>query len=1148
MSSQHLENLINDFSLEHLERFMRDRSAKFTPRKEALAGYDDELCKSGVKTGEISFSEVEKLIVCAFECNNSLSERSGKKIQYDMAKKVLRDQSVGSGIFVFFDGEGNFRFSLIFANYKGTKLDWSTFKRFTYFVSKDLTNKTFRNQIGDVENNFVSINTTKELFSVEKVTNKFFTEFRAVFEKTKQELEKTNKNTVCLWLKSKYSEEEYKEQINKFAFTFLGRLIFVYFLLRKGWVEGQKDYLRKFVLDKNNSNLYRSFFEPLFFDVFATKEVDRKQEIKNKYKNTPYLNGGLFERSDLEDEMVKSGKFVLFDDDFIRSIVLDYFEAYNFTVDENSIDDQEVSIDPEMLGKVFENTLAEEERGKKGTFYTPREIVHYMVNEALEQYLINETAINKEMIHNFIFDDNFDLDQLGKENIRIIDNKLDLLKVLDPAVGSGAFPVEMMQVLVKLRKHLSVKVGTNINEVSLKKSFIKNNLYGVDIDPSAIEIAKLRLWLSLIVDYDKNDAEPLPNLDFQFRVGNSLQEKIGEIDIFNESGIGIQGLFKNLSEYEKVKDEMILIKDRFYISQREGEKHQLKNKFDELEHKLIYAVLEKYRDDFKTQLKNLRIGNTEKSIKETIANIDKLEAKIKDGTYKLFKPDFHFSEVFDRKNESGQKILGFDIVIGNPPYGILVDEEIKNGHDLGSKDSYGVFISTSLRRFLKPSGILSFIVSDTWLTIKTHKKLRQQVLEKQVKKIIRLHQDCFEATVNACILILVKNWESSSSILAADLTNISTRADSLLLQDKLNNLDAIIGERSEQCAVYQYKQDLIQNNLNKPIFIASPKIFSLMMDSIDPSNHSEKSITENNSYKAVINKKTINLDKLEKIAEVKVGMQTGDNHSYLFQKPHVRGTYQNIEDFLKFVLSEFDLTKIRTDDNIREKIIEFGFHKSTNEKGFDPDCWFGGKYIVPYEKGGESDSETGWLPNYYVPTNYFIDWSQSAVQRMKTLTIGQKNGSNSIQIASVFRNKDTYFYYGITFSDTGFYAPTFRLNSGAMYDVMGMTIFSSTNNYLLLGLLCSKLSKYLVKNYINHTVHTQAEGIKPLPMITKGNEQIILLVKQIIEKQKNDPFYDYANNEQIKIDKIVYNEYGLNNDDIEEVDYWYKRRYPKLSN
>ena len=205
--------------------------------------------------------------------------------------------------------------------------------------------------------------------------------------------------------------------------------------------------IRKIVEDENQTNLYLSVFQPLFFEVFAKKENERHVAIKKQYKDTPYLNGGLFEKSELENAMEKSGILVFFDDKFIRDIILNYFEAYNFTIDENSPDDQEVSIDPEMLGKAFENTLAEEERGKKGTFYTPRELVHFMVKESLWQFLRNETDIDSVLLHEFIYHDDFDLDKLHKDKIRQIDSKLENIKILDPAVGSGAFPVEMMQVL-----------------------------------------------------------------------------------------------------------------------------------------------------------------------------------------------------------------------------------------------------------------------------------------------------------------------------------------------------------------------------------------------------------------------------------------------------------------------------------------------------------------------------------------------------------------------------------------------------------------------------------------------------------------------------------------------------------------------------
>lgn len=1145
MNNAHLQNLISSFSPQKLVPFLREKNSGFTSSSKKLSGLDPEKFSQGEKVGKLEFTVYEQLGVYAVKVTKNLSERTGKKYQYDLAKKVLNDSEEDAGIFVFYDAEGSFRFSLVYANYLGTKRDWSTFRRFTYFVSPQLTNRTFKQQMTDGD--FSTLNQVKEAFSVEVVTAKFFREFRIIFDRTRKEFEQVNKNTVCLWLSSKYGDEEYKEQINKFIFTFLGRIIFLYFLLRKGWVEDKIDFIRSKVEDDSIHNLYLNVFEPLFFEVFAKQEKDRSPVIKDQYKNTPYLNGGLFEHSDLEAEMAKEGKFILFRDEFLRDIILNYFEIYNFTVDENSPNDQEVSIDPEMLGKVFENTLAEEERNKKGTFYTPREIVHFMVKDSIRQYLNNETGIDLNLLQKFIYDENDGLDYLNPNQIRLIDSKLETIKVLDPAVGSAAFPVEFMQVIIELRKRLDVRVGKHINEVALKKQLIKNNLYGVDIDPGAIEIAKLRLWLALIVDYDKTLAEPLPNLDFQFRVGNSLQEKIDDIDIFKESTVGQTDWTKQGGQFESLKSKMIKIKDQFYTTNDETKRHRLKDEFDTLEHQLIQAVLNNYRENFIQQHVNKGYRNSAALAAETQKKINNLEQKIKDGTYKLFKPDFHFSEVFDRVDDDGERIGGFDVVIGNPPYGVTIDSDIKDWHGLGSRDSYGVFISTALKRFLKPRGVLEFIVSDTWLTIKTHKPLREQVLSKRLHKVVRLHQDCFDATVNACIISITNQADGKHQLIAADLTNISTRDQVDLLRAYLYDLESHTGESTPTYAVYSYEQNLIKNNSNQPIFVGSPKLFALMQDVGVDVVRKEVAGKVVPIRQIKFNNQLVELVRFGDIAEVKVGLQTGDNWAYLFQNPQARGSYRSIDDYKDYLLTEEDLLTIATDENRRMKVIEFGIHKSKAEKDFDLKRWFGGRYIVPYDKGGESDTETGWLPNYYVPTNYFIDWSTWAIERMRTLSIGQRDGTSRETIASVFRNVEYYFREGLTLSYTGQYAPNLRFNSIGVFDVGGSSIFSNKNAYMILGNFACKITKYLGKTFIDHSVNFQVDENKELPMISIDSLEIIELVKKIVKRQKSEPRYDYLTNEQKEIDRLVYALYGLNAEDIKEVETWYARRYPKLA-
>ena len=1067
----------------------------------------------------------------------------------------LKDYYANKALVVFHNTKSkNYRFSLITLNTKWeedkkVKITPSNPKRYSFFLgptAKINTPKQFLINKGKV----VSFQDLIERFSVEIVTKQFFDEFRQIFDQAKNEFIKSNKSTIN-WLKDNTSnQEEYEDEVNKFIFTFLGRIIFIYFLQRKDWIEDDKLFIKHYLENNPIVNLYPDFFTPLFFEVFSKREADRPKQIRQQYQNTPYLNGGLFEQSHLE----KENPYINFSNLFIKKLILNFFEVYNFTIDENTPFDQEVSIDPEMLGKVFENTLAEEERGAKGTFYTPKEIVHYMVLESLSQFLINETNIKSQLIKNFVYQHK--LKGLKVVNIRLLDNKLKNIKVLDPAVGSAAFPVEMMQILVTLRKLLNVEVGKNINEVELKKRFIKHNLFGVDIDPGAIEIAKLRLWLALIVDYKKSDAQPLPNLDFQFRIGNSLLEKVAGFEIVTDDYLATKNKIYpqpeqtelipsnkstqtslNLSENKTSIElqEMQQIIDKFFDAENEDQKKQLKQSFDKLENKIFTSRINELKNQAESILNNAN-GNKNKLkvFQKKLDGITHLKNTFKWGTHKLFIPKLHFAEVYRENN-------GFDIVIGNPPYGVKIDQEIKDWHNLGSKDSYGVFISTSLKRFLKPNGVLAFIVSDTWLTIKSHFQLRQQVLNKQLHQVIRLHQDCFDATVNPCVCLISNNEQKGNNLIVADFTNISTRKEIDVLREKLFNLDHYIGTSTPDFAIYSYPQDLIKTNSNFPIFVANPKIFQLMNDTLPPIK------TENgqNIRKINFNQKTVELIKLGEIAEVKQGLATGDNKHYLFQNPEARGTYKNINHFKQYLLSESDLEKISNNNDLRKKVVEKGFHQSKKEADFDQDLWFNGKYIVPYDKGGESDTGTGWLPNYHVPTNYFINWSQKSVNRMQTKTSEKQDG----KIASRVQNKEYYFKQGLSWSDAGYYSPTIRFSGLGIFDVKGsrMIINHSINIKDVNALLTSKLLKFWIKNINNHTVSTQVDDFRELAIPLKINKRVSQIVIQIIKKQKTNQKYDYMSNEQKEIDKLVYKMYGLNQEDEKEVETWYARRYPKLA-
>ena len=425
----------------------------------------------------------------------------------------------------------------------------------------------------------------------------------------------------------------------------------------------------------------------------------------------------------------------------------------------------------------------------------------------------------------------------------------------------------------------------------------------------------------------------------------------------------------------------------------------------------------------------------------------------------------------------------------------------------------------------------------------------------------------FKATVNTGIYLFKKSTIDKlkdNFIIAADFHNLDIKKGDLeagfdMLMEE-NSFDetkdgyTIISDR--EMAIYAYRQKIIKKFSNLSFFIASPKLFKLMNDTTNVDIFKKPPL-----IKVDFNDKEIELVKLGDIAEVKQGLATADNDFYLRQLPGTRGNYKEID--LSLVLKEEELEKIRKDENLRIDVIENGICTNPDDKKHKP-RYFGNRYFVPYDKGGASDVEEGWLPNYYVPTPYFIDWSEKAIRRMKTLTIAdihRKQGKSiplgreyyKTQIAALLRNKEFYFRNGITSSRVGEYSPSFRFSPNTVFD-SACSNFYLNNNFkaelkIGLALLNSKIFKFFFKAFVNHTVNSQVDDSKDVPIIYKfpAQKNIIPIIDKITQYQKQDPKYDYMINEQVEIDKLVYEMYNLNEDDIKEVENWYFRRYPKLA-
>lgn len=796
MPRNKLEGIINDFEINDFANFFRLKTqahGNFRLSNEKLSQYNSSEFSKLIKLGQIEFSATEKLVVVGAEVERDLSERSGKKNQYEKAKEILKGLAVDAGIFIFYDASGNFRFSLVYPEAVGRRREWSNFRRFTYFVSKELKNKTFLSRIGDGD--FSSLIKIKDAFSVEKVTEDFYLEYRKLFEGLLSELSKnhTFKNEAS---RNKISPENFAKKL-------LGQIVFLYFVQKKGWLgvpsggkwgEGNKNFMGDLFREaiKKNANFYNDYLEKLFYNVLNNPRRNSVDPSFSKDFNCriPFLNGGLFEAEyKWEDSLI-------YIDNNIFKAIFDVFERYNFTIEEESPDDKEIAVDPEMLGKVFENLLPENLRKGKGTFYTPREIVYYMCRESLVNYLVsNHSNITEENVRNYIFySESFEnfRKQKGESfspgQWKELDDLLKNIKVCDPACGSGAFLVGMLNLIIKLRIYLQTTPDHHLikqkTEYELKKETIQNCIYGVDIDPGAIEIAKLRLWLSLVVDYNVEDIEPLPNLDYRLMCGNSLLEEFEGVKFYNgDNGEHQATLLVDSQKQEKVAELEKKVKQYFDIHD-DAEKKAKRKEINDIKDWLIRSALEKRKRDLAAQRKTeeLKANMLDQRSRERYLSSwsDKFlsEGKIQEvlddlHNPKTSKPFFiwklEFIDVFEDKK-------GFDVVIANPPYVNVeeISEEIKKSIDLfqfayQKYDLYVLFYEKALS-LLKDNGVLNFISSNKFLSQGYGLLLRKYLLKLEINIIINFNFNIFDsAIVRTCIVQVTKKEPNKNRIRVIDI-------------------------------------------------------------------------------------------------------------------------------------------------------------------------------------------------------------------------------------------------------------------------------------------------------------------------------------------------------------------------------------------
>lgn len=1222
-----INHLISSVSEKSLSNFIRTRNSSFIEYKEDLSHLVANFEQFGrlSKLGEIQYDNTDVLLVFACFYKKDLSSRSARKMQFEIAKKALKEDFKDGAVFVFYDEAGNFRFSFIRKNYGDKAQKYSPWKRYTYFVKPDAkTNRTFIERIGSCM--FDSLENIQKAFSVEQLTKDFYKELSDWYFWAIKNVSFPND------ISDDSDEEKYNSEN---IIRLITRLIFVWFLKQKGLIRNElfdtnalQEILKDFDAEsETQNNYYRAILQNLFFATlnqeigkrdFAEDKgfvVNRSNNaIKNLYRyeneflyNTtqvmelfskvPFLNGGLFECLDRKE---KEGKYfdwdgfsrtakyqakipnalffakdskvdlsIEYDDEKMKAVkvagIIEILNRYNFTVEENTPVEIEVALDPELLGKVFENLLGAfnpetQETAKKqtGSFYTPREIVNYMVDESLIAYFQTKVPDLPEDALRLIFsyeDEVAEVDEAQRESL--IQAAFDC-KILDPACGSGAFPMGILQQMVHVLKKLDPenthwnKVvmsqamkdfekadkisdedieahrkeiektfddGLNYPDYARKLHVIENCIYGVDIQSIAVQISKLRFFISLVCEQRKNEdatenfgIRPLPNLETKFVTASTLirlKKTEEDLQLFGDSQI------------KKLIDLLQHVRHRLFLVTNATEKKRLRDKDQKLredieneisklyvkhkdEHKAFYtiqkALAEKelelidktiVRSIVSTDIFGEQVTKTykpndkrKKELNDTIkiatkkieeaSDYSRLKAVValarqltswnpydQNGSSPFFDPEWMFG-LFEQ-NEGY-----FDVVIGNPPYisapqMVKTNLELRNAikkcncyHSLYQKwDLYIPFMEYGLQ-ILSNNGVFTMIVPYPLTNQSYGMRLREMILNKYcLIEIVDLNGT--KIFENATVSNIIPKIYKSTPKESCYISKINTNAIIPIIQREF----------------IQNYSDLVQDK--------KTLVWNLTKEKRDSDCHTEMNVLGDYCY---ISKGMV-LNSDEKTAK---GEFTKDDLiSESFDQIHCR-KYIEAKD-----IERYKIKKIR--------YLEYNTKRC-------PDKISRPTFRELYEKPKLMFNRLGALMVYLDDNTKFLhsDSMYSGVLWKDLAGVNNKSISASVKRYSNHSRKEMESYS------------------------------EKINLYFLLGLLNSKYASVLLSNLRGGDYHVYPEHLRnlPIPLISDTRQRIIVsLVEKIIDSKLN---HKNADQLEQQIDNYVYRLYNLSYKEVKVID------------
>ena len=757
---------------------------------------DAAVARRILQLGVITLGDGKRLGVFEVELASTSTHIARNRVGLrDLARRLIDEATIHGALAFYFHPEvGEYRFSFISRQSRieadGTISATETHpKRFTYVLGEGESCTTAAQRFLTLAGKAATVADLTDAFSVEKLSDEFFTEYKARYQ------------TFCLHLASLsdiarkrcFGEgDKADKRLRDFVKKLLGRLVFLHFLQKKGWLGAPpartdwsggdpRFFSTFFAAFPQPEKFYSTGLSILFFQTLNTRRPGDLFALTGN--RVPYLNGGLFD-DDPEPTQRLDFPAALFQDLF------DFFARYNFTIDENSPDDHEIGIDPEMLSRIFENLL--EENKEKGAYYTRREVVHYMCQHALYRYLrgqlladtLPESAPEAEALRRLVYtyelgDPSTPQGKFLRQQAKQIEAALDRVKICDPAIGSGAFPIGLLQVIFTIKSTLDL----TLDRAQAKRDLIQNCIHGVDLDSGAVDIARLRFWLSLVVDEEA--PTPLPNLDYKIMQGNALLEWFEDIALDELTGAKLRaalpGQMSLLTEAGQTADLgsspsanesaqfTQLLRDYFSIEGKD-KKNALHAKIDkrvllfiddriaakrhefEIEKHQHEAELARMLRGLRTKAQQEEFIEKDARAKRTQRHIDELTSKIatnEESRVRLhelqdtaerpfFLWHFYFQDVFAQG--------GFDIVIANPPY-VRADHPsqvhqraaiVATGKFKTLWEKWDLFVAFIEQSFhlLKPGGVMAQIVSDGYCHAKYAQKSQNWFLENA--RIVRL--------------------------------------------------------------------------------------------------------------------------------------------------------------------------------------------------------------------------------------------------------------------------------------------------------------------------------------------------------------------------------------------------------------------------